>query len=57
MKIGTLHCKLFGHKFVLESREYIGRDSLYNKFYVKYIKTDFCIRCGIIKEELKTNSN
>jgi len=53
VKIGTLRCKLFGHKLVYShdtlnaEREIIARNTT---------KIDYCIRCGITRKEL-THTN
>ena len=51
--IGTLRCKLFGHKFVFLEKIYNPerecRDTTLKK-------SDYCVRCGIKREELKENN-
>ena len=47
LKTGTFLCKFFGHKFVHEGKDYIGRDGLYDKFSHSMQRTNFCVRCGI----------
>jgi hypothetical protein len=49
MRIGTFLCWLWGHKFIIESSEFLGRDGVYNKFYDTKQVTPFCVRCGIDK--------
>jgi len=43
MRIGTLRCLLWGHKFLLTE---------YKEISVKYTPSNFCVRCGFTKKEL-----
>jgi len=47
MEIGTLRCKLFGHKFLGKEVFYRG-----NTRVVATEPINYCWRCGITKEEL-----
>jgi heme/copper-type cytochrome/quinol oxidase subunit 1 len=49
MKTGTFWCWLWGHKFLMEGSEYLGREGMYNRFYETKEVTKFCVRCGIDK--------
>ena len=46
--IGTIWCKLFGHKFLAETIDYT--DLFRTRWNVEV--TRFCVRCGILKEDL-----
>ncbi len=48
MKIGTIWCKLFGHKFVGTRQWLEGSKSISERRM-----STFCTRCGITREELK----
>lgn len=51
MKIGTLECKLFGHRFV--QHRYVIDSSARNLFDGNYLNVpiNFCDRCGIKKTD------
>lgn len=54
MKIGTIWCKLWGHKFLFKG--YIPKDQInlaYGDRIKSTVKMGFCVRCGITREELK----
>lgn len=51
MKIGTLQCKIFGHKFVYQIQKL--NESGYVSHY-EPVQTDFCVRCG--KEKSPENT-
>lgn len=44
-KVGTIWCKLFGHKFLFRS---IIQGGGYTKKYVKPV--NYCIRCGFLRK-------
>lgn len=46
---GTLKCKILGHKFL--SKKYIGSPALDIERW-EYQTLDYCIKCGLSKEEL-----
>lgn len=48
MKIGTLICKLWGHKFCY--KEPLIINNYHAPSWRKPIKTDYCVRCGTLKE-------
>ncbi len=52
MRIGTLSCWLFGHKF-LGRREWINHEDN-DSLWTTQVKTDFCVRCGIKEANHKT---
>ena len=55
MKIGTLQCKLFGHKFVYNKRiKWYKEGWQFPEYFIKPIQTDFCVRCG--KEKSPENT-
>lgn len=50
MKIGTLLCKLFGHKFVKEviKDDYNFEDEYYPGMrFSRVFEYPFCVRCGL----------
>lgn len=56
MKIGTLACKLFGHKFIEKViRDDYNVDGEYfpNITFTYRFERSYCVRCGIKREEIK----
>ena len=47
-KIGTLRCRLFGHNFSGKFHE-----KHHGEWFVITCPSDYCIRCGITREEIK----
>lgn len=55
MKIGTLACRLFGHKFIGQKEELVKDNGILGIItQTHYQAIDYCIRCGIKREELNT---
>ena len=44
----TLLCKIFGHKYIVKTKESVDEDysSEYRKITWLYTKFDYCVRCG-----------
>ena len=60
--MGTLNCKLFGHKFIGEKMEYdphylklvetgLAGVRLSSDYHIERFRIDYCVRCGIDKEK------
>jgi len=45
-EIYNLWCKIFGHKFIIKSKRFIGQNGAYETWHTEYIPQDFCVRCG-----------
>lgn len=53
MKIGTLSCRLFGHKLIGTSQWLEdGPSGLKTIVKTQLTPVDYCIRCGIKREEI-----
>lgn len=54
MKIGTLWCRLWGHKFLWKGTPPEDQKNLgYGEYITVIKKINYCVRCGITREELK----
>lgn len=49
-------CKLFGHKFLSESKRLVRRNDIYNTWSVQSEPTTFCLKCGLSKAEISSGT-